>query len=172
MRSPGSTTPSYGEDLDAFLPYEASRKAVEYAQPHARLLTLHRGTHAAFAVQFDADTTALMNMIMAPPGADSTNPDGYGCGGVAETLKKGPSPATGLGGSENFVDQMIADGMSPCDGDEYTKPAMDSTEQVELTASAVVAMFDAHLARVPETMRDACRFLLHELPQNAEIKIE
>ena len=62
--------------------------------------------------------------------------------------------------------------MQPCDVDEYTCPAMDSSEQVELTASAVVAMLEAHLSKAPETQQDACRYLLHELPKHPAVTVE
>lgn len=159
-------------DIDAFLKYEHTRKALERAQPNARLLTLKQGTHAAFATQFDEATIAFMNALLAPAGAHPSNPDAFGCGAVAETLANGPSVGTGLGGEENFVDQEIAAHMAPCTGDEYKLPAMDTAEQVQLAATAVVAMFDAHLGTNAETRSEGCRYLLQELPKHPNVVLE
>ena len=159
-------------DIDAFLAYEHSRQAFAWAAPNARLMTLKQGTHAAFAMQLDDTTVELMNALLAPPGYHPTNPDAYGCGAVAETLANGPSVGAGLGGEENFVDQEIAARMAPCTGDEYKLPAMKATEQVNLAATAVVAMFDAHLAATPEARSDGCRCLLQELPKHPSVTME
>lgn len=160
-------------DLDAFIDYETnSRRAFERAMPNAQLVTLARGTHAAFAVQFDASTVAALNALLGKPGADPSNPDGFGCGSVADTLNGGPSPLDGLGGEENFIDDSPDNGLQPCMGDEYTKPAMDPSEQVELTATTAVAFFEAHFALKPETRSDACRYLQYELPKSPSVTIE
>jgi hypothetical protein len=49
---------------------------------------------------------------------------------------------------------------------------MDAREQVELTAAAVTSFFDAHLAKTPETRRDACGYLLHKVPDHPAVSIE
>jgi predicted dienelactone hydrolase len=159
-------------DVDAFLAYEHSRQAFAWAAPNARLMTLKKGSHAAFAMQLDDATTELMNSLLAPPGYHPTNPDAFGCGAVAETLANGPSVGTGLGGEENFVDQEIAARMAPCTGDEYKLPAMNATEQVNLAATAVVAMFDAHLGATADQRAEGCRYLLQELPKSPSVSIE
>lgn len=162
-------------DTDAFVEYKLnSRAAFERAQPNARLMTIVAGTHAAFAVQFDPGTVSLMNLLLGMPGADPTNPDGFGCGGVSGDLSGHvPSLADSLGGPDDFIDSsQVGDSLSACTRDEYTKPAIDSREQVALTASAVVSFFDAHLAQTAATRQDGCRYLTHQLPEDPAVKLE
>lgn len=162
-------------DLDAFIDYELnSRAAWERAKPNARLMTIARGTHAAFAVSFDPLTVALLNALMGMPGSDPSNPDGFGCGGVSGELEgRVPSFPPGLGGAENFIDEdQVGDSLNACAGNEYTFPAMDAREQVGLAASAVVSFFEAHLSSSADTRQDGCRYLLHQLPKHPAVTIE
>jgi dienelactone hydrolase len=160
-------------DTDAFIDYELnSRRAFESAMPNAHLVTLERGTHAAFAVQFDASTIALLNDLLGKPGAHPSNPDGFGCGAVADALHGGASPLDGLGGRENFVDDHPANGLSPCDGDEYKKAAMDPAVQVGLTATTAAAFFEAQFAFKPEQRQEACNYILQALPRQPGVKVE
>lgn len=162
-------------DIDAFLEYRRNaRVAFERAQPNARLMTIAGGSHAAFAIGFDQTTIALMNALLGLPGSHPTNPDGFGCGAVGEKLRNSSSDfSTGFGGTESFIDTSdLGDSITPCSRDEYKEPAMDPREQVALTASAVLAFFEAHLAARPETRRDGCRYLLHEVPKHPAITLE
>jgi dienelactone hydrolase len=162
-------------DIDAFLDYKLnSRRAYELAQPHSRLLTLRNGTHAAFAVQFDPGLTLLLNSLMGMPGSDPTNPDGFGCGGVGANLQEEkPVLSPEMSGPENFVDLAEgAKGIRACVGKEYTKPALDPRLQVDITASAVVSFFQAHLASSADTREDGCRYLLNRVPKNSAALLE
>ena len=159
-------------DTDAFIKYADTRSAFERSQPNARLITLEKGTHAAFAIQLDQATVALLNSALAPPGAHPTNPDGFGCGAVQQSIADSASPGTGLGGAENYIDQVIASDMRACAGDEYKQPAMDAAEQVKIAAAAVVAMIDAHLADSPQRRSDGCHYVLHELPKHPSVTLE
>ena len=159
-------------DTDAFIKYADTRRAFERSQPNSRLVTLTKGTHAAFAIQLDQATVALLNAALAPQGAHPTNPDGFGCGAVQQSIADSASPGTGLGGPENFVDLAIASNVRACAGDEYRELSMDAAEQVKIAAAAVVAMFDAHLATSPEQRSDGCRYLLHELPKHPSVTLE
>jgi dienelactone hydrolase len=160
-------------DNDAFIDYTRnSRRAFERAMPNAHLVTLAKGSHAAFAVQFDRDTIALLNSTLGMPGSDPSNPDGFGCGSVAQTLNEAPDFLPSLGGKENFIDDDPSSSLSPCTGDEYKHPAMDPMEQVAITATAVVAFFDANLASDSDRRRDACRYILVELPKHPGVTVE
>lgn len=160
-------------DLDAFIDYKTNaRRSFELAQPNAHLVTLANGSHAAFAIQFDAGTVALLNGLLGKPGADPSNPDGFGCGAVADTLNAAPNFVDSLGGPEEFIQLDPESPLAPCTGDEYKHPAMDPTKQVEVTAAAVAAYMDAHLAADSERRRDACRYVLHELPKLPGVTVE
>jgi dienelactone hydrolase len=161
-------------DLDAFTTYPLhGRRAFERAAPNARLVTLVKGTHAAFAFQLDRDTLALMNGLLAAPGADPHNADAFGCGVIGASLQNDHGYIPPLGGIENFIDyDPQAEPIRPCAGDEITKPGMDANEQVELAARAVVAFFDAHLGMTPEVRQGGCHYLLNELPKTPVLTVE
>ena len=160
-------------DLDSFIDYELnSRRAFERAAPNAQLVTLARGSHAAFAVQFDKDTIALLNALLGKPGSDPSNPDGFGCGAVSDTLNAEAGTFPELGGRESFIDDDPASRLRPCAEDEYKHPAMDPTEQVNVTATTVIAFFEAHLASDAGQRSDACRYLRYELPKHPGVTIE
>jgi dienelactone hydrolase len=161
-------------DLDAFVSYERNaRRAFTRAQPNARLITLAKGTHAAFGAAFDAVSLPVLNALLGAPGADPSNADGIGCGAVGGTLSMtGPGFLNALGGPEDFITTDEASLLPPCQGDEYKRPAMDPTEQEEIAVKSAVAFFEAHFAKKPETRHDGCRYLLYELTKLPAVKLE
>lgn len=162
-------------DQDAFINYEFnSRRAFTRAAPNARLLTIAKGTHAAFGAQLDPTTIAALNALIAPEGADPTNPDGLGCGAVGSTLQMtGPEFIESMGGPSDFIEPDPNPAATvPCQGDEYKHPAIDANAQEAIAVSSAVAFFDAHLAKTAETRQDACHYLLYELPKNPAVKLE
>jgi dienelactone hydrolase len=160
-------------DQDAFIDYERNaRRSFERASPNARLITVAQGSHAAFGVQLDAATLALIGPFIAAPESDPSNPDGLGCGAVGGTLSTtGPSFLDALGGPEDFIEPDDTE-LRPCQGDEYKRPAIDAREQQDMAVRAVVAFFDAHLGKTPETRTDGCRYLLHELVKTPAVTLE
>jgi predicted dienelactone hydrolase len=160
-------------DMDAFIDYERNaRRAFERAAPNARLITVANGTHAAFGAQLDPTTLALLNALLGAPNAHPSNPDGVGCGAVGATLSMtGPNFLEALGGAADFIAPDDTE-LRPCQGDEYTRPALDSSEQEDIAVRSVVAFFDAHLANTPETREGGCRYLLHELPKTPSVTLE
>lgn len=94
-------------------------------------------------------------------------------GGISGKLQgRVPSLDGELGGLDDFIDSaQVGDSLHPCIGDEYTKPAMATKEQVELTASAVVSFFDAHLAESAATRAGGCRYLLHEVTKHPAVTL-
>jgi dienelactone hydrolase len=161
-------------DLDAFIDYELNaRRSFARAAPNAQLVTLARGTHAAFATQFDAVTLALMNSLFAPADADPANVDAFGCAATGETLRNDSDYLAPLGGKQSFVDyDAVHEPWLPCSGDEYRHPGMDSSEQSELATRATQAFFEAHLGRTPELQEQGCRYLTHELPKHPAVQLE
>ena len=160
-------------DLDAFVEYELNaRRAFARAAPSAHLVTIAKGSHAAFGAPFDPVTLPLINALIGLPDADPSNPDGVGCGAVSQTLSNtGPGFLESLGGPESFVEPD--DGpLPPCDGDEYTHPAINPLEQEEIAVRSAVAFFDAHFASKPETRQDGCRYLRYELPKHPAVTLE
>jgi hypothetical protein len=111
--------------------------------------------------------------LLAPANADPSNPDGIGCGAVGETLSMtGPGFLEALGGPEDFIDADEASQLPPCQGDEYTRPAIDPDVQEEIAVRSAVAFFDAHLASTPESRQDGCRYLLYEVPKDSAATLE
>lgn len=162
-------------DLDAFINYEFNgRRTFTRAAPNARLVTVAKGTHAAWGAQLDPTTTALVNALIAPEGTDPSNPDGLGCGAVGPELQMtGPEFVETLGGPDEFIERDPNPAASvPCSGDEYTQPAIDATEQEKLAIASVPAFFDAHFAKTLETRQDGCHYLLYELTKNPAVKLE
>lgn len=160
-------------DLDAFLDYKQNaRRAFERAAPSARLISVAKGTHAAFGMAFDQATVQLLNSLGGAPGADPSNADGIGCGAVAGTLSKtGPEFVQSFDGPDDFINLQEA-GPPPCQGDEYKQPAIDPALQTELTARSAVAFFQAHFGSSPEVQKDACRYLLVEIPKLDSVTLE
>jgi dienelactone hydrolase len=160
-------------DNDAFIDYETNaRRAFMRAGASARLITVARGSHAAFGAELDAALLPLLNALMAPADADPNNPDGLGCGAVAGTLSEtGPEFMTAMGDAADFINYDEAS-PPPCQGDEYKKPAMNPAEQEEVVLRSAAAFFDAHLAKTPEARKGGCRYLVHEVPKMAGAKIE
>ena len=162
-------------DLDAFLEYERNaRRPFMRASGRARLITVAKGSHAAFGAQMDAATTALLNSLLAPEGADPSNPDGLGCGAVGPQLQMtGPAFLESLGGAENFIEpDPDPKATVPCLGDQYKHPAMDAFEQEKIAVASAPAFFDAHFAATEATRHDGCRYLLQELTKNPAVKLE
>jgi hypothetical protein len=160
-------------DLDAFVNYETNaRRAFTRARLSARLITVAKGTHAAFGAQFDPSLLPTLNALLGAAGADPSNPDGVGCGAVGETLNMSGGGFLGeLGGPEDFISASEAT-LPPCRGDEYKRPAMDPIEQADIVVRGASAFFDAHLAKAKDVQHDGCRYLLYELPKNPAVKIE
>lgn len=160
-------------DMDAFIDYKQNaRRAFERAAPNARLITVAKGTHAAFGMAFDQVNVQLLNQLGGAPGADPSNADGIGCGAVAATLSKtGPEFVMSFGGPDDFINLQEASG-PPCQGDEYKKPAIDPALQTELAARSAVAFFQAHFGSTPEVQKDACRYLLVEIPKLDAVTLE
>ena len=50
-------------------------------------------------------------------------------------------------------------GMLPCTGDEYTRPALPTDQQMTITKAAVTAFFEAYLSNDPDQREAACRYL-------------
>jgi hypothetical protein len=162
-------------DIDAFVDYQLhARRSFERAAPNARLVTIANATHAAFAIQFDPSTVALLNALLGLPNAHPSNPDGFGCGSVGESLGTSAGSFTAqLGGPASFIEyDPVNEPLAPCRGDEYTRPAMDALKQVELSVRAGIAFFDAHLGATPTVRHDGCRYLLHELPKQPAVSVE
>ncbi|MET0341539.1 MAG: CocE/NonD family hydrolase [Polyangiales bacterium] len=159
-------------DLDAFVEYERNgRRAFERARPNARLMSVARGSHAAFAATVDPSLFPVIGTFVNAEGGSTQNPDSIGCAAVGGTLgMTGASFLAPLGGPERFVEP--ADGLLPCMGDEYKKPAMNPVEQQDIMVRTAVAFFDAHLGASPEKRQDGCRYVLHEVPKNAAVKLE
>ena len=160
-------------DMDAFLDYgNNGRRAFDRASPHARLITVEKGSHAAFALPIDGALQQLIAGLVVPPEWSLDNPDAMGCAAVGETLQ-----GTGLAVLETLegphVDHGIGmEGKLVCAGDELTMPAMGIERQRSILAQAAVAFFDAHLGDGPERRRDGCRYLLHELPKDPAVTLE
>lgn len=159
-------------DQDAFLDYEQNaRRAFERAAPNARLITVKGGTHAAFGAAFDAGLVPLLNALVGPADADPSNPDGLGCGAVGARLQMTrPEFAAALGGPEDFIE--AADVSVPCQGDEYTRPAIDPALQGQLAARSAVAFFEAHLGPSAQAQQDGCRYLLKEISTHPAVTLE
>lgn len=160
-------------DLDAFLDYQSNgRRSFTRAAPNARLVTVHKGTHAAFGATFDPATLPGINALIGAAGADPSNADGIGCGAVGASLSMtGPDFVETLGGPDDFI--ALADAAPPpCLGDEYKRPALDPTVQEQIAVRSVVSFFEAHLGKTPEVRQDGCRYLLHELPKNSALSLE
>lgn len=160
-------------DMDAIVNYELNaRRAFTRALPNARLITIAKGTHAAFGAQFDPSLAPILNALIAPANADPGNPDGVGCGAVGATLQMtGPEFITALGDAKDFINVDEAK-LLPCEGDEYTHPAIDPDEQEDIVLRSAIPFFDAHLGSTPDTRQDGCRYLLHELPKHDSVKLE
>jgi dienelactone hydrolase len=160
-------------DMDAFIDYERNaRRSFERAAPNARLITVAKGTHAAFGAQFDPTTLSLLDALIGAPNAHPSNPDGIGCGAVGATLgMTGADFLEALGGPDDFIAPDDTE-LRPCQGDEYTRPALDPSEQEDIAVRSVVTFFDAHLANAPETRQDGCRYLLYELTKTPSITLE
>jgi dienelactone hydrolase len=162
-------------DIDAFIQYEANgRRSFTRAGTKARLISVAKGSHAAFGAQMDQATVALLNSLLAPEGAHPTNPDGLGCGAVGSTLQMTrPAFLESLGGAENFIEPDPDPKASiPCLGDQYKQPAMDAYEQEAIAVASASAYFDAHFSKDPETRQEGCRYLLHELTKNPAVTLE
>jgi dienelactone hydrolase len=159
-------------DLDALVNYQQNaRRAFMRAAPNARLITVAKGTHAAFGAPFDAASVAAINGLIGLPDADPSNADGIGCAAVGDTLNlAGPDYVTALGGAEAF----IVPNETPvfCRGDEYKKPAIDPAEQEDIAVRSAVAFFEAYLGKTAATRQDGCRYLLHEVPKNSAVTLE
>lgn len=162
-------------DIDAFIQYEANgRRSFTRAGTKARLISVAKGSHAAFGAQMDQATVALLNSLLAPEGAHPTNPDGLGCGAVGSTLQMTrPAFLESLGGAENFIEPDPDPKASiPCLGEQYKQPAMDAYEQEAIAVAAASAYFDAHFSKDPETRQDGCRYILQELTKNPAVTLE
>jgi dienelactone hydrolase len=162
-------------DIDAFIEYERNaRRSLERAGTSARLISVAKGSHAAFGAQLDATTVALLNSLLAPEGAHPSNPDGLGCGAVGSTLQMTRSAfLASLGGAENFIEPDPDPKASvPCLGDQYKQPAMDAYEQEAIAVASASAYFDAHFALAAEQRADGCRYLLQELTKNPAVTLE
>jgi dienelactone hydrolase len=162
-------------DNDAFIDYELnSRAAWEHAQPNAWLMTIAGGTHTAFAFALDPGTLAFVNLLLGLPGTDLSNADGLGCGAVGAQLEgRVPTFPASLGGAQNFIDEaQVGDSLKACAGTHHTKPALEAREQTQLTAAAVVAFFEAQLGKTAETREDACRYLVHVVPDHPAVALE
>ena len=160
-------------DMDAIVNYELNaRRAFMRAAPNARLITIAKGTHAAFGAEFDPSLAPVLNALIAPDNADPSNPDGVGCGAVGATLQKtGPEFITALGDAKDFINVDEAK-LLPCEGDEYTHPAIDPDEQEDIVLRSAIPFFDAHLGSTPDARQDGCRYLLYELPKHDSVKLE
>lgn len=165
-------------DIDGFVRYEKNaRRPLMRAAPNARLLTAVNGTHASFGAQVDGATTRILNGLLAPT-ANPTNLEGASCafmGPILQDVWKDAWPETlqALGGPADFIDlDTDAAESTPCANEEYKKPALDGFEQAAIAVSSSVAFFDAYLAKAPETQRDGCRYLLHEMPKSPAVKLE
>jgi dienelactone hydrolase len=160
-------------DLDAILNYQQNgRRAFTRSAPNSRLITVAKGTHAAFGFDFGSSTVPLLNAFVAPPNADPSNPDGLGCGAVGETLQMtGPELVTAIGDASDFINYDEAK-ITPCGGDEYTHPALDPTEQEDIVLRSAVAFFDAHLGSTLAIRQDGCRYLLYEVPKLPSVTLE
>lgn len=160
-------------DLDAFVNYQTNaRRAFMRAASSARLLSVSKGTHAAFGAEFDAITVPILNALLGAPGADPGNPDGIGCGAVSDTLNmSGGGFLPALGGPENFISASEAT-LPPCKGDEYKQPGIDPQQQTDIMVKSASAFFDAHFAATPEQRQDGCRYLLYEMPKTPAVTLE
>ncbi len=160
-------------DMDAFVNYERNGlRAFMRAAPNARLITVAKGTHAAFGAQFDPTLLPVLNALIGAPNADPGNPDGVGCGAVGSTLSMtGPGFLDALGGPDDFIMPDDTE-LRPCQGDEYTHPAIDPDEQEDIAVRSAVSFFEAHLASAPETRHDGCRYLLYEVPKTPAVTLQ
>jgi dienelactone hydrolase len=160
-------------DLDAFLEYSKNaRRSFEFAAPNAMLVTIAKGTHAAFGFDFGPGLIPLLNALIAPAGADPSNTDGLGCGAVGKTLQMvGPEWVTALGGANDFIDASESN-LEVCARDEYKHAAIDAQEQEDILLRAAVPFFDAHLGSTPELRQDGCRYLIYELPKHPSVALE
>ncbi|MFM2416046.1 MAG: hypothetical protein RL385_769 [Pseudomonadota bacterium] len=161
-------------DQDAFIDYKRNaRRSFERAAPNAQLVTLAKGSHAAFAFPLDGLTLALMNTLLGPADADPSNPDGFGCAQTGAALRADSDYLAPLGGKASFVDyDAVREPWLPCSGPEYKQPAMDAEAQVELGAQAVVAFFDAHFGGTAQKRSDGCTHLVNTLPRHAGVRVE
>lgn len=163
-------------DLDAFIDYGSNaRIAYDRAAPNARLLTVIDGSHTGFGAPVDGALLGLVQPIFAPPEAHPQNPDGLGCGYVAAGLAgTGPEFLQVLGGAEVGVESSEDQNAQslPCQGDEFTMPALDLNRQMDILARSVVAFFEAHFAADEARRQEACRYLLEEVPLDAAVHLE
>lgn len=161
-------------DMDAFLPYEINgRRAFEYAKPNAFLLTVARGSHAAFALPIDGALQGLLSGLIVPPEWSQDNADAMGCAAVGDTLREDPLAVldTLEGPYVNHDIQIEGDDLV-CVGDELTMPALGVEEQRAIFAQSIVSFFDAHFGETEARRNDGCRYLLHELPKNPDVIVE
>jgi len=161
-------------DQAAFIDYGLNaRRSFERAVPNAQLVTLSKGSHAAFAFPLDSASLALMNTLLGPEDADPSNPDGFGCAQTGATLRADSDYLAPMGGKANFVDyDAVREPWLPCSGPEYKRPAMDAEEQVELGAQAVVAFFDAHFGRTAQKRSDGCTHLVGTLTKHGDVRMK
>lgn len=162
-------------DQDAMVRYESNALvAFKRAAPNARLLTIRKGTHSAFAVQLPGLLNVTLNGVMGLPNSNPNNPDGFGCGAMRKALEKDKESSfvEALGGPENFIDDSGKPPATACPGDEYTKPALNPAKQIQVTVPAVVAFFDAHLAKTREQRSDGCRYLLEVVPKDRNLTLQ
>jgi hypothetical protein len=130
------------------------------------LVTIARGTHAAFGFDFGPGLIPLVNALIAPAGADPSNANGLGCGAVGKTLQGvGPEWVTALGTANDFIDANES-ALDVCARDEYKHRAIDAQEQEDILLQAAVPFFDAHLGSTPEQRQDASGYLMYELPKH------
>jgi dienelactone hydrolase len=160
-------------DLDAILEYtKNARRSFEFAAPDAILVTIAKGTHAAFGFDFGPGLVPLLNAFIAPAGADPGNTDGLGCGAVGKALQmSGPEWVTALGDANDFIDASESN-LDVCTRDEYKHPAIDAQEQEDIVLRAAVPFFNAHLGSTLELRRDGCRYLMYELPKHESVTLE
>ena len=160
-------------DLDAFIHYERNaRHSFEESKPHSMLVTVIDGSHAAFGFP-DSALIDLAGQFIAPPEAHPDNPDGLGCGFVAERIANSqPESLLALHDPENGVDLEAAWDDLPCQGDEITYPALDPAEQNRVGRSAVFAFFETEFAPTDDERGAACAFLNEALDVNEHTIVE
>lgn len=165
-------------DLDSFIDYEANgRRAFMRASPNARLLTVKKGSHAAFAFPLDeSGFGGVLNALLARPDADPSNPDGLGCGAVGDTLAStGVEFLEALGdGAESLImtTEEEAKRLLPCTNGNYKKPAMKAADQLEIATRSTLSFFEAHLGATSDTRDDGCHYLVHEVVKNPSVILE
>lgn len=157
--------------LDAFIDYETNgRRAFERSLPNSYLITVDKGSHAAFALPLDEGGLEFVSDLLVPPEWNKDNPDAMGCAAVGANLTEAGNFLAELTGPDHHYERDELE--LPCQGDEMTMESMTVNAQRKIYAESAVAFFDAQFAATAEERHDGCRYLLYEMPKRHAVTVE